>query len=125
MNTVIKNIDFPLILPYISSMSKSILDKNFHYPSRSLGLCWEWPWNVSGGLLSWIYKRWSSANKDRKQIYSGQIIFGFKRITVTWDCDPPEAYFIHKQGEERMYKALEKLIKKEKEECCGKGCGCH
>ena len=107
-------------------MSKSILDKSFYYPSRNLGVYWEWPWNVNGGFFSWIYKKWSIPNKDSKQIYSGRIILGFKKMTITWDCDPPEAYFIHKQGQERMYKYLGSLIDKGAEEkCCGGGCGCH
>jgi len=96
----------------------------FYYPAR-ISKSFDWPWECDK-WLNFFHSKWTSNNKDNKSIWSGRRILGFKTLTVTWNCDPLEAYFIYKQGRERLYNYLEDLIEEDKEEkCCGGGCGCH
>jgi len=83
---------------------------DFHYPTHSTGWHWEFPWNLVGGLKSWFYKKWQSEVKN-KRFWSGIIILGFKKISITWYCLPEQALIEHRKGQEKLFKYLMELSK--------------
>lgn len=97
-------------------MKRKYSPLDFQYPTQSLGWDFNWPWQLYGGWKSFFYKRWEHTNKNGTRKLTGIIIFGFKKLTWEWQCEPMRAAIEWVLGKERLLKYLYDLCKEENSE---------
>jgi hypothetical protein len=81
---------------------------DFVYPTRTGKWNFNCPWNLYR-WHHWFYRRWR-VKTPNNSIWNGLIICGWKRIDISWDCEPEEALKQFKLGKNRLYKYLQELL---------------